>query len=223
MTALWPREKNWEPGGIIYNAAMKATVNGVINTNAFAVPGGWEVTAKVSPWAENEVSWAAASNLIDQSLLGGDNTVAINRLQFCSVSVRMAERLLGKEISPAAGTFTDTDDVYVRKAVTAGITNGMSDGTFAPGGTLNRQQMATFIYRTLMYVKANSAIRYTPYDSRLGNCSDAEPLAGWAGEAMAFMNALGLVKGTSDTQLSPNASCTIEQAPFGGLPQPERG
>ncbi len=31
-------------------------------------------------------------------------------------------------------------------------------------------------------------------------------------EPMTFMNGLGLISGTSDTTLSPNANCTIEQA-----------
>ena len=56
---------------------------------------------------------------------------------------------------------------------------------------------------------------YTKPISRLQFCSVAVRLAEtltWAKEAMAFMNALDLVKGTTATTLNPNGTCTIEQA-----------
>ena len=53
---------------------------------------------------------------------------------------------------------------------------------------------------------------FVDYTSNLSAYSDSRKLKSWAVEAMAFMNALGLIEGTSDTTLSPNAVCTIEQA-----------
>ena len=98
------------------------------------------------------------------------------------------------------------------KAYVAGITAGVGNNAFDPNGTLTRQQMATFLYRALQYVKDNSDTEYSIYDSQLANYSDASQLASWAVDPMAFMNAFGLIKGTSDTTLSPNNPCTIEQA-----------
>lgn len=107
-------------------------------------------TAKTSTWAQSDVNMALNDNLLDTALLGNDYTKAMSRLQFCSVAVRLAEELTGKEITPApSGTFTDTDALYARKAYAAGITNGVTATTFGPNGTLTRQQMATFIYRAL--------------------------------------------------------------------------
>lgn len=64
----------------------------------------------------------------------------------------------------------------------AGITSGIGGGKFGPNGTLTRQEMATFIYRTLMYVKNNSDIKYTIYGSKLGDYSDSSRLANWSKE-----------------------------------------
>ena len=181
--------------------------------DGFAVYPDRETTAKLSSWATDEVRWATQLQLTDNSLLGGDYTVNCTREQFVSVAVKMAERMLGRELEAApSGKFSDTDSIYVRKAVAAGITTGTSATTFSPKNTLTREQMATFLYRALQYVRNNSDIRYTVYDSALGNYTDRNQIDGWATEAMAFMNALGLVKGTSDTTLAPDAYCTIEQA-----------
>lgn len=170
-------------------------------------------TAKTSTWAQSDVNFALNDNLLDLDLLGNDYTKNISRLQFCSVVVRLAEEMTGKTITPAAAnTFTDTSSPYVLKAYAAGITSGTSATTFSPDATLNRQQMATFLYRTLRYIEKNSDYKYTSYTSKLANYTDNAQLESWAVESMAFMNALDLIKGTSDTTLSPNNKCTIEQA-----------
>ena len=168
--------------------------------------------AKASAWAQSDVNLALNDDLLDTDLLGGDYTKNITRLQFCSVAVRLAETLTGKSITPAASIFTDTNNTYVLKAYAAGITTGVSDTSFDPNGTLTRQQMATFIYRTLRYVEKNSEYSYTSYTSKLSSYTDNAQIQSWAREAMAFMNALDLVKGTTDTTLNPNGKCTIEQA-----------
>ena len=171
------------------------------------------VWATVSGWARDNVQEAANNDLVDKALLGDDYTYTINRQQFASIAVKMAEKMLGKTITPApASTFTDCDNEYVLKAYAAGITSGVYEGVFDPYGALTRQQMATFLYRALQYVKNNSDTEYTVYDSKLGYYSDFTQIADWAKASMAFMNALGLVNGTTETTLSPNAPCTIEQA-----------
>ncbi len=169
--------------------------------------------AKTSTWAQDAVNHALDNNLLDASLLGDDYTKDINRLQFCSVVVRLAEEMTGLEIAPAdAATFGDTDNLYVRKAYAAGITTGTSATAFSPSSTLDRQQMATFLYRTLQYIRQNSDIRYTAYESKLGKYTDAWEIASWAKDSLTFMNALDLIIGTSDTTISPLKNCTIEQA-----------
>ena len=167
----------------------------------------------MSEWAQNDVQWASQNGILDLNILGNDYTKPITRLQFASVAVKLAETLIGSEISPAPqGTFVDTDNQYALKAYASGITSGVSATEFNPNGTLTRQQMATFIYRALQYVRDNSDIRYTTYTPALENYADNWAVADWAKTSLGFMNALGLVKGVSNTEISPNGTCTIEQA-----------
>ncbi len=169
--------------------------------------------ANMSSWAQADVNLALNDNLLDTATLGNDYTQNISRLQFCSIVVRLAEELTGKSITPAnSNTFTDTSNPYALKAYAAGITSGVTSTTFDPNGTLNRQQMATFLYRALRYVENNSDYKYTSYNSKLANYTDSVQVQSWAEEAMAFMNALDLIKGTTDNTLNPNGLCTIEQA-----------
>jgi len=179
----------------------------------FVVDADKKVSAKTSSWAASEVTWAAQSDLIDKSMLGSDYTRTVTRLQFCSVAIKMAEKLLGYELPASpANTFTDTNNIYVLKAHKAGIVNGRTATIFDPNGTLDREQMATFIYRTLMFVRDNSNIRFTVYDSQLAGYTDSKQISSWAKQSFEFMNALGLIKGTTATTLNPKGACTVEQA-----------
>lgn len=180
---------------------------------AFAVRNERYVTAKMSTWAQNDVQWASQNGILDLNILGSDYTAPITRLQFASVAVKLAECLIGSAITPAPqGTFADTDNEYALKAFASGITSGVSATEFNPNGTLTRQQMATFIYRALMYVRDNTNIRYTTYTPALEKYADSWAVQDWAKTSLGFMNALGLVKGISDTEISPDGTCTIEQA-----------
>ena len=198
------------------NASLQWEETQALNTTEL-YPGTFTLaqksSAKTSSWAQSDVNLALNDNLLDAALLGSDYTKNITRLQFCSVAVRLAEELTGKSISPApAGTFTDTTSAYALKAYAAGITTGVTAPAFDPNGTLTRAQMAAFLYRTLRYVEKNSDYSYTSYTSKLSSYKDSAQIQGWAKESMAFMNALDLVKGTTSTTLSPNGTCTIEQA-----------
>ena len=205
-----------------YRAAMEEELKteewtAINSTSTVEYPGTFIISAKsdakTSAWAESDVNLAMHDNLIDTDLFGSDYTKSINRMQFCSVAVRLAEELIGKSIDPApSNTFSDTNNSYVLKAYAAGITTGTSATTFSPNATLTRQQMATFIYRALRYVEKNSDYSYTSYTSKLSSYTDNGLIQQWAKEPLAFMNALDIIKGTSSTTLSPNNNCTIEQA-----------
>ena len=200
-------------GATLPNHALEGSYLKDDHVYAFAVRNDRYVTAKMSEWAQNDVQWASQNGILDLNILGNDYTKPITRLQFASVAVKLAETLIGSEISPApGGTFADTDNEYALKAYASGITSGVSATEFNPNGTLTRQQMATFIYRALMYVRDNSDIRYTTYTPALEKYSDSWAIADWAKTSLGFMNALGLVKGVSDTEINPDGQCTIEQA-----------
>ncbi len=157
--------EEWKAGVIAGNEAYEARALNSADRyfpSTFASPLKSE--AHMSTWAQSDVNLALNDNLLDTELLGWDYKQNCSRLQFCSIAVKLAEELTEKTITPApSGTFADTDDPYALKAYAVGITGGTSATTFSPNAPLSRQQMATFIYRTLRYVEQNSDYRYTDY------------------------------------------------------------
>ena len=207
------KKNSWKKGGQNYEYSLNVTTKDNINTFSFAVPKFKKVVAKISENAQDGVYWAARNGLVDESVLGDDFTKPLTRLQASSIAVAIAEKLSGKSVSSAKSkTYSDTKSKYALKAAGAGIYGGASEGKFNPDDAVDRQQLATFFYQALMYAKKNKNVRYTPYESKLARYSDNASIADWAKEAAAFMDALGLVEGSSRTKFLPEETLTIEQA-----------
>ena len=207
------KKNSWKKGGQSYEFSLNVTTKNNINTFSFAVPKYKKVAAKISENAQDGVYWVARNGLVDESVLGDDFTKPLTRLQASAIAVALAEKLSGKSVSSAKSkTYSDTKSKYALKAAGAGIYGGASEGKFNPDGAVDRQQLATFFYQALMYAKKNKNVRYTPYESKLDRYSDNAGIADWAKEAAAFMDALGLVEGSSRTKFLPEETLTIEQA-----------
>ena len=208
------KKDSWKKGGQNYEQALDVSTKVNLNPWSFAVPKSKDVKAKISENAQDGVYWAARNGLVDESVLGDDFTKPLTRLQASAIAVTLAEKLSGKSVSPAKSkTYSDTKSKYALKAAGAGIYGGASEGKFNPDGTVDREQLATFFYQALMYAKKNKNVRYSPYESKLSRYSDSESIADWAKEAVAFMDAFGLVEGETSTKFSPAENAyTIEQA-----------
>ncbi|MDY5684524.1 MAG: S-layer homology domain-containing protein [Treponema sp.] len=207
------KKNSWKKDGQNYEYSLSVTTKDNINTFSFAVPKSKKVVAKISENAQDGVYWAARNGLVDESVLGDDFRKPLTRLQASAIAVAIAEKLSGKSVSSAKSkTYFDTKSKYALKAAGAGIYGGASEGKFNPDGAVDRQQLATFFYQALMYAKKNKNVRYTPYESKLPRYSDNASIADWAKEAAAFMDALGLVEGSSRTKFLPEETLTIEQA-----------
>ena len=207
------KRDTWKKGGTNYEMALDVSTKVNLNPWSFAVSKSKDVKAKISENAQDGVYWAARNGLVDESVLGDDFTKPLTRLQASAIAVTLAEKLSGKSVSSAKSkTYSDTKNKYALKAAGAGIYGGASDGKFNLDGIVDRQQLATFFYQALMYAKKNKNVRYTPYESKLARYSDNAEIADWAKEAAAFMDALGLVEGSSNTKFSPEETLTIEQA-----------
>ena len=207
------KKNSWKKGGQNYEQALDVSTKVNLNPWSFAVPKSKKVVAKISENAQDGVYWAARNGLVDESVLGDDFTKPLTRLQASAIAVAIAEKLSGKSVSSAKSkTYSDTKSKYALKAAGAGIYGGASEGKFNPDGAVDRQQLATFFYQALMYAKKNKNVRYTPYESKLTRYSDNASIADWAKEAAAFMDALGLVEGSSRTKFLPEETLTIEQA-----------
>ncbi|WP_033120000.1 S-layer homology domain-containing protein [Oscillibacter sp. ER4] len=110
-------------------------------------------------------------------------------------------RAAGSPEPKTASSFTDVPaSAYYAKAVAwaieNGITNGMTETTFAPNATCTRGQSVTFLYRALGK-KVESSTSFTDVKS------DA-----FYADAVNWAVASDVTNGTSATTFSPNADCT---------------
>ena len=110
-------------------------------------------------------------------------------------------RAAGSPEPKTASSFTDVSaSAYYAKAVAwaveNGITNGMTETTFAPDATCTRGQSVTFLYRALKGTASGST-----------NFTDVKSDAFYA-DAVNWAVASDVTNGTSNTTFSPNADCT---------------
>ena len=113
------------------------------------------------------------------------------------------------EGSPAAGTAVPFKDVSpddwcapaVAWAAANGIVTGKSDDIFDPGGNVSRQQAAAILYRYASWsgrnVSAAADISVYP---------DADKIAPYAGEPLAWCEANGMLQPLSGGRLGPEES-----------------
>ena len=110
-------------------------------------------------------------------------------------------RAAGSPEPKTASSFTDVPvSAYYAKAVAwaveNGITNGMTETTFAPDATCTRGQSVTFLHRALKGTASGST-----------NFTDVASDAFYA-DAINWAVASNVTNGTSATTFSPNADCT---------------
>ena len=110
-------------------------------------------------------------------------------------------RAAGSPEPKTASSFTDVSaSAYYAKAVAwaveNGITNGMTETTFAPDATCTRGQSVTFLHRALKGTASGST-----------NFTDVKSDAFYA-DAISWAVANNVTNGTSNTTFSPNADCT---------------
>ena len=219
-------KREWQQSGTeaSYEDFKKALADIADNTEreallmTTALPGmfilPYKSDAKMDVAFQSCVNYALNDNLLDDNVLGKDYTLPLTQLQLRSLAVRLAEELTRKEIKldkKQSGAFADS---YSAKAAAIGLLGGYFSGADAPSSSspATRQEVATMIYRVLRYIESQGVYCYTEYDSALSRYKDRGRVAEWAEEPMAFMDALGLLTGTSESELSPEAVCTIEQA-----------
>ena len=110
-------------------------------------------------------------------------------------------RAAGSPEPKTASSFSDVPaSTYYAKAVAwaieNGITNGMTETTFAPDATCTRGQIVTFLYRALKGTASGST-----------NFTDVKSDTFYA-DAINWAVANNVTNGTSNTMFSPNADCT---------------
>ena len=144
------------------------------------------------------VNWA-----VDKKVTSGktETTFAPNDSCTRAQAVTFLWRAAGSPEPKTASSFADVPaSAYYAKAVAwaveNGITNGMTETTFAPDATCTRGQSVTFLYRALKGTASGST-----------NFTDVASDVFYA-DAVNWAVASDVTNGTSNTTFSPNADCT---------------
>ncbi|MDO5311373.1 MAG: S-layer homology domain-containing protein, partial [Clostridia bacterium] len=166
-----------------------------------------------SDWAVDELGKAEKAGLAPK--LDGEPfmTESATRLQFAQLAVSLAEKATGKSLASAPDTtFKDCEDIAVLKAYKAGIINGTSETEFSPHARLTREQLAAMIWRTVKYIQSETKKEKLTGGGDISSYADAYDVSDYAAEAVAALSKNGIMKGTSETELSPKGNCSVEQS-----------
>ena len=120
-------------------------------------------------------------------------------------------RLTGEPIATKRNPFTDvSSSQYYYDAISwaydAGVVDGFDAYTFKPDQNVTREQLAAILYRYAKYMNLS-----TSGSAYLAKYRDADKIANWAYDAMAWANYRGLINGTSATRIDPKGYATRAQ------------
>lgn len=133
----------------------------------------------------------------------------VTRGQMASFLARFVEKSGGTLPSDPPNAFRDDDGTThaanIDKLAAAGIAGGRADGTYGPEGPVTRNQMASFIVRTLEY----------RFGEPIGEGADADYFTDDDGDThepnIDKAAALGVTGGTSDTTYGPRLPVRRDQ------------
>lgn len=167
-------------------------------------------------WYTNDVNTVAEEGLFEgypDGRFGVNDT--LTRAQLVTVMAR--------DVEPDEGEcpFTDVDpETYFYKPMMAcyqaEIVFGTSATTFSPDMTVSREQFATILYRLAKVNEIESTTGLTDewIAEQLKAFPDADRVASWARESMAWCVAKGIIRGcgTTNSTLSPKKDLTRAEA-----------
>lgn len=185
------------PGAPTYPATAPAVPNGTVTVSPANASKGANVTVTVKPNEGYELGSLAVKDASGDLLPLAD--LGNGKYSFVMPDGKVSVE--AEFVKTAATSFADVPaSAYYAKAVAwaveNGITNGMTETTFAPNATCTRGQSVTFLYRALKGTASGST-----------NFTDVKPDAFYA-DAINCAVANNVTNGTSNTMFSPNADCT---------------
>lgn len=163
-------------------------------------------------WAADAVNSATNLSIISEEYASKPFDLAISRNDFVNVAVNLYATLTAENVSTnARQPFNDTSDAFPNMAFYAGLVSGDGEGHFFPQGTLTRQEMCKIF--TSLLDSAGVLGPYFPSVNVFSEITDADDIAYWAKNHVAFMLDNHLMAGDGDTgKFRPNDNVTREEA-----------
>ena len=188
--------------------------------DAFADLKPW---SNCAAWAEDYLTAAVDKEIYPDILLQADMTQAITREEFAAVAVKYYEALTGKKAkmeSDKENPFTDVSAAQenILIAYQLGVVNGMSATTFAPNGTLTREQAVTMLGRVVELAETGaiakgeaSGLALKKGDKQV-TFTDVGAIHGWAKNYVDYFVSHGVIDGMGNGTFAPANNMTREQA-----------
>lgn len=192
-----------EEGSYAYEYALNNDLN-IMDPDTYVYPIEDLFEGQPSSWAINNIEDLARTTIFESSRYKNFQG-EVNRLDFIYFLTRAYEiiNLTEIEVSDSYQPFTDTSDLWARKAYKLGLTNGIGNGLFDPYGTLTREQASVF-FNKITY--SNTTASYELL------FADDDKIASWSRDAVYRMRKMNILNGVSETEFSPQSACSTEMA-----------
>ncbi|MCL2125581.1 MAG: WG repeat-containing protein [Oscillospiraceae bacterium] len=175
--------------------------------------------SEMDSWAYEEVVSAIEADLVParlQNMYRGN----ISRLDYSILVVNALCAILEMErddlVKDVTGKgmgewmkeypFTDTFNSDIIAAYALGLVTGYANGTFLPYNQISRQEAAVLLWRAAGVLGMD---RDNPPQSGF---ADRGSIPDWAVKEVDYVNAIGVMNGTSPTSFSPTSSYTRQQS-----------
>ena len=163
-------------------------------------------------WAHYDVEYMANEGLVSGVAEGiFDPESQITRAEYVTILDRAMKYELVNGESYADVAADAWYAPYIATAKANGLLNGLpADDGFKPDQPITREEMALFTYNAIKATGKNDEwVADMPDD--FANFADTDSVSDWAQEALKYLIQTGIIKGTSDTTVSPKENATRAQ------------
>lgn len=213
-----------EIGSFRYVPAVFDSANGVTTVTVKSSMASGVFTVAQHPMSFPDISghWAQAEieRLASRFIVNGQSTgsfapeTTISRAEFAAMLIRSLD-LQPDPAATANSSFNDVQDsswfaAAARAAAGLGLVQGYADGSFRPNTPITREQMAVMVARALKLLPAEADLKEASDGSLTFN--DAAGISSWAKEAVATLEASGIMKGQSAGNFAPSSDTSRAEA-----------
>lgn len=184
---------------IFYLFVSALVVALLISQLSFALPSDWSSRPVVKLKLQEILVGPLAQDVAMQQ--------PITREEFAEIAVRLYLHTTNSvlESLPQTHDFLDTTNPYVGAAYRLGIVKGVGATKFDPKAVVDREQIATMLFRELTILNLSTAVKPgTPF-------ADAKAISSWAKDGVDFSRDQGLVQGVGQNRFAPQEKATREQ------------
>ena len=192
-------------------------IGDVFARTLYSLPTGGKSFTDVNPedWFYEAVVFASLNGLFEGV---SDTELApygtMTRGMFATVIGRVCRILRPGSVIRGDSAFNDVQpgQYYsnsVAWAADNGIVSGTSADTFSPNANITREEMASLLYNFAELMQLDTSVGD---GERLSAFPDSDRAASWAVDALAWASAHGIINGSDEGLLTPEATATRAQA-----------